>query len=247
MSGHSKWAQIKRQKGYEDVKRGAQFTKLGSAITIAVREGGGISDPESNFKLRLAIERARGANMPKENIERAIKKGGGGGEGASLFEVVYEGFVPGGVAVIIEAVTDNKQRTVAEVKNTLEKNGGTLGAQGSVAYLFVRNGELKIKKNGKILDSILQDVLIDGVDDVEEEGDSVYIYTTVVDFQNIKKNLETKGYLIEDVSIIYRPKSLILISDKNLQERIISILEKLEGLDSVQAVYSNMDMSSIDV
>ena len=153
MSGHSKWSTIKRQKGVKDAKRGLVFTKLSKAISIAVRQGGGVADPDGNFRLRLAIEAARAANMPKENIDRAIQKASSKAE-AALEEAVYEGFGPGGFSVIVETVTDNKLRTVSEVKNIFNKNGGSMGAQGSVMYQFEKKGVVSIEKESKTLDDI---------------------------------------------------------------------------------------------
>ena len=155
MSGHSKWDTIKRQKGANDAKRGQLFTKLANAITIAVKQGGGNTDPAFNATLRFAIDKAKGANMPKDSIERAVVKGSGGAGGVELFEVLYEGFAQGGVGLLVEAVTDKKQRTVAEVKNVIEKNGGTMAGQGAVSYLFQKSGEIIVSKSGKSSDDIL--------------------------------------------------------------------------------------------
>lgn len=240
MSGHSKWAQIKRQKGVADIKRGAQFTKLANAITIAVRQGGGIGDPESNFKLRLAVDRARAFNMPKENIERAIKRAQGTGEGQVLEEVVYEGFAPGGVAVIVEAVTDNKQRTVSFVKNVFEKGGGTFAAPGSVSYLFKKVGEIVIKKNGKNIDEVLQSVLLDGVEDIEDFGDEAIVYTDISSFQVVKKKLEEQGFVLTSADLTLKSTNLIKL-DLKMQEKVISFLDSFEELDDVQKVYSSLD------
>ncbi len=241
MSGHSKWSTIKRQKGAADQKRGQAFSKLSNAITIAVKQGGGITDPESNFKLRLAVDKAKAANMPKDNIDRAIAKGAGAGDGIVLEEVVYEGFAPGGVAIIVEAVTDKNQRTVAEVKNIFDKNGGSFGNPGSVAYLFSHMGELVVQKNGKSMDEILNIALELGAEDVEEEGESVVISTSVTDFQAVKKGIESAGLVIENAEIVYKPNTTIEVSDTQVQNRVMNLLEKLEEHDDVQSVYSNAD------
>ena len=176
MSGHSKWATIKRQKGANDVKRGQLFTKLSKAVAIAVVQGGGVADPESNFRLRLAVEAARAANMPKENIERAIQRASAK-QDAHLEEIMYEGFGPGGFSVIVETFTDNKQRTVSEVKNIFNKNGGNMGAQGSVIYQFEKKGALTVEKSGKSLDEIFKLAAEAGAEDVEVADSEVLVYT----------------------------------------------------------------------
>lgn len=241
MSGHSKWSTIKRQKGVADAKRGQQFTKLSSAITLAVRQGGGLTDPNGNFKLRLAIDRARSFNMPKENIERAIARATGK-HGAVVEEAMYEGFAPGGVAVLIEAVTDNKMRTVSEVKNVLEKNGGTLGSSGSVSYLFNRVGEVVARLGDKSFDDVFSTALDSGAEDIQEEGNKAIIYTQPADVFKTKTALEAEGIEVEDTSIVYDPTTSISVADENTRNRIIGILEKLEEIEDVQQVYSNLDM-----
>lgn len=237
MSGHSKWATIKRQKGANDAKRGQLFTKLSNAITIAVRQGGGITDPTSNFKLRLAIDKARAANMPKDNIERAIQKAISSGADA-VQELMYEGFAPGGIAVIVEAVTDNKQRTVSDVKNIFDKSGGSLGNPGSVSYLFNKRGEMVIKKNGADSDELLSKGIDAGVEDMEEEQDSVFFYTDPSQLANVKRNLEEKGLAIESAEIIWLPINYIASPDN--EEKVMMLIEKLEDLDDVQKVYTNL-------
>ncbi len=240
MSGHSKWATIKRQKGLNDAKRGQAFTKLANAITIAVKKGGGNADPEFNAALRLAIDRAKAANMPKENIDRAVNKGAGAGDGGELDEVLYEGFGPGGVGLLIEAVTDKKQRTVAEVKTTLEKNGGTMAGQGAVSYQFQKSGEIILVKNGKSTDEILEIALENAVSDYEEAGDEIALYTEPQDLQKAKNGLEKNGFTINDAGLIYKPVSKVSV-DNELGEKTLSIIEKLEELDDVQRVYANLE------
>ncbi len=240
MSGHSKWATIKRAKGVNDAKRGQLFTKIAGTISIAVKQGGS-SDPSTNHRLRLAIDKARGANMPKDSIDRAIQRGAGGVGGAALEELVYEGFGPGGVAIIVETVTDKKQRTVAEVKNIFEKNGGSMGAQGSVAYQFDRVGEIMVKSEGKTLDELLDMALESGADDVESESGLAYFYTQATDLMQVKTVLEEKGMSVEEAGIVYKPKTFI--TDRNIQEKVESLMHKLEDLDDVQKVYSNFDFS----
>src|SRR6266480_1994361 len=204
MSGHSKWATIKRQKGANDAKRGQLFTKLSKAITIAVRQGGGSADPESNFRLRLAIEAARAANMPKDNIERAIQRASGK-QAETLEEAIYEGFGPGGFSVVVETFTDNKLRTVSEVKNIFNKSGGSMGAQGSVMYQFEKNGVITVSKEGKSLDNIFLIAADNGVEDIEEAGEEVLLYTKPEDVTKIKDKLSQNGLNIKTFELIFRP------------------------------------------
>ncbi len=238
MSGHSKWATIKRQKGVADIKRGQQFTKLANAIVIAVKQNGGVIDPETNFKLRLAIDKARSYNMPKENIERAIQKAKGSADSGDLHEALYEGFAPGGAAILIEAVTDNKQRTVAEVKNVLEKNGGILGNQGSVSYLFNRVGEIAAQINGKTSDELLDIALeLDSTDFLEDSGDVIF-YVDPSRLAIAKKLLEEKGMIIASAELVFKPVNEMEISE-DAKSKIISLIEKLEDLGDVQNVSTN--------
>src|SRR3989344_567071 len=195
MSGHSKWSTIKRQKGAADIRRGQAFTKLANAIIVAVRDGGGIADPSSNFKLRLAIDAARSANMPKDNIERAIERAAGR-QGGAVEEVVYEGFGPGGFAVVVDAVTDNKQRTVSEVKNVFEKHGGRLGTPGVAAYQFQQKGLITISKNEKTIDDIFLLAADCGAEDIEETGAEVFIYTKTEDLKSVSDELIEQGLSI---------------------------------------------------
>lgn len=243
MSGHSKWAQIKRQKGVTDIKRGQAFTKLANAITIAVRQGGGVSDPSSNFKLRLIIDKAREVNMPKENIKRAIDRGLGiGGKGA-LDEVLYEGFGPSGIALIIEATTDNRQRTTSEIKNILEKAGGTLGSPGSTVYLFKQMGVLTVEKQDKSLDEIFLLSADLGAEDIEEAGEMVLIYTQPVNLMSIKQKLESEhGFKVMSAELTYKPVTTVSIMDGGKAKSILNIIEKLEGITDVQNVYANFDI-----
>lgn len=241
MSGHSKWKTIKRQKGVKDAKRGAIFTKHSNAITVAVKQGGNIADPEGNFKLRLAIEAARADNMPKENIDRAIAKAAGK-EGVNLEEAVYEGFGPGGFSVVVEAFTDNKQRTVAEVKNAFEKNGGNMGAQGSVMYQFERKGVITIAKKERSTDDIFAIAVDSGAEDIEEAGEEALIYSKPEDLAKVRSYLVGKGITIQNAELIYNPIVLFPITDKTTAEKAVAFLEKLEELDDVQKVFANFDI-----
>lgn len=241
MSGHSKWAQIKRQKGAADVKRGLAFTKLSNAITMAVRQGKGTSDPEQNFKLRLAIDQARAANMPKDTIARAVEKGKGSAKGEELHEVIYEGFGPGGVAVIVEATTDNKLRTVSEIKNVFEKNGGIPGNTGSVSYQFQAAGQITVSKNGKSFDDIFDLAADAGAEDVQDAGDEVLIYVRVDALSAVSEKL-AKSLSVIDSERIRKPLVTVAISDKETARKVLDFLEKIESLDDVQKVYVNFDI-----
>ncbi len=239
MSGHSKWAQIKRQKGLNDQKRGKTFTKLGNAITIAVKQGGGVGDPNSNFRLRLAVDAARAANMPKENIERAIKRASGK-EAGDISEVIYEGFGPGGVSVIIEAATDNPMRTTSEVKSIFNKANASFGQPGSVSYQFKHIGRIIVKKGNFSFDDIFSVAADEGAEDIEEVGDEVFVYTAVTDFAKIKDILSTRGFEITDAELIREPISTMEIDDADKISRVEDFINTLEDLDDVQKVYTNL-------
>lgn len=241
MSGHSKWAQIKRSKGAADVRRGQAFTKLAKAIIIEVRQSG-IGNPEQNFKLRLFIEKARQMNMPKDTIERAIEKGLGKGEKEeSLQEAVYEGFGPGNVAVMVETVTDNKQRTFSEIRQLFERNGGTMGNQGTVAYQFEQKGLITVRKNGKNVDDIFLLAADAGAQDVEEAGEEVLIYTNPEELAKVRDALSAELTII-DAELTRKPTLSIPVTDKNTAEQVLAFMDKMESHDDVQKVYSNFDI-----
>ncbi len=241
MSGHSKWATIKRQKGKTDAKRGIAFTKLSNAITLAVKAGGGIGDPSQNFKLRLSIETARNANMPKENIERAIARAAGK-QAEDMQEVVYEGFGPGGVGIIVEAATDNKNRTSSEVKNVFDKNGGNMVQPGAVSYQFKQMGQLILDKNGKSLDDIFLIAADSGAEDVEEQDDEIFVYTKTSDLAKVKDSLSKEGITVKEMELIRKPTVFVTL-DEEAFNKVTNILEKLEELDDVQKTYSNFDIN----
>lgn len=241
MSGHSKWSTIKRQKGTKDQKRGQMFTKLSYSITIAVREGGGVTDPNSNFKLRLAVEEARSANMPKENIKRAIDRAMGKQEG-EIEEIVYEGFGPGGFSVIVETLTDKKQRTVAEVKNVFEKNGGSMGVAGSVLYQFEKKGVITIAKNGKSIDDIFLIAADCFAEDVEDVEDSVVVYTKSEDMAKARDGLQENGLDVKEAKLIWKPVSVNTLTDQDQASKAIKFVDLLEDLDDVHKVYVNFDI-----
>jgi YebC/PmpR family DNA-binding regulatory protein len=239
MSGHSKWSSIKRQKGLNDKKRGLTFTKLGNAITIAVKQGGGIGDPASNFRLRLAIDAARASNMPKDNIERAIKRASGP-EAGDISEVLYEGFGPGGISVIVEAATDNALRTTSEVKSIFNKASGSFGQQGSVAYQFKHIGRIIAKKNGKSLDEIFSLAVDSGAEDVEDEGEEVAIYTSMPDLAKVRDSLSGQKIDIVEADLIREPVITVEVTDQEKLLKIENFVNSLEELDDVQKVYTNL-------
>lgn len=241
MSGHSKWSTIKRQKGVTDAKRSQAFTKMANAITIAVREGGG-GDPASNFKLRLAIEAARAVNVPKDNIQRSIDRGLGKGGAAAIETVVYEGYGPSKVAIIVEAATDNKNRTTPEIRGAIEKNGGTFASPGAVSWMFTDVGMITVAKDGKSLDEVFEAAVEAGADDVEDSGESVEVNTKPGDVEKVKNALAEKGFTIQGAELFKKPTTLVSISEKNDAEKILAFVEKLEDLDDVQKVYSNFDI-----
>jgi len=242
MSGHSKWSTIKRQKGVKDAKRGQAFTKLGKAITIAVREGGG-GDPASNFKLRLAIDQARAANMPKDNIDRAIDRGLGKSGGAAIESVVYEGYAPGKVALIVEAVTDNKNRTTPEVRGTIEKGGGTFASRGAVSWMFADSGLVTVEKSAKTLDEIFEIAADSGAEDVEETGEFVEVFTKPNEVEKVKNELVSKGLVVKSAEIFKKPTTTVVIDDVDVASKVLKMIDKLDELDDVQRVYANFDIA----
>jgi YebC/PmpR family DNA-binding regulatory protein len=241
MSGHSKWATIKRAKGANDAKRGQLFTKLSKAISIAVRQGGGTADPNMNFKLRLAIEAARNANMPKDNIDRAIQRATGA-QAEQLDEVLYEGFGPGGFSVVVEGLTNNKVRTVAEVKSIFNKNGGSMGAQGSVMYQFDKKAVITVDKGDKTLDDIFMIAADHGVDDIEDANTQVILFTKPDDLAKVRDALQSEGLNIKGAEFTFRPVVISPITSKADADRALNFIEKLEDNEDIQNVYANFDI-----
>ncbi len=240
MSGHSKWATIHRQKEATDAKKGLAWTKAANAIIVAVRQTG-ITDPEKNFKLRLAIEKAKALNMPKENIERAIARGSGETERGKIEEVVYEGFGPEGIAVICEAATDNTKRTAQEIKNIFEKGGGKLAGPGSVSFLFEKSALLILEKPQNLEEVILK--LIDlGAKDIEEAPDAIEVYTEVGKLEELKSKISEEGFKILSFEITMKPKSTVQVFDKEKVQRILNFMDKLEEHPDVQRVFANFDI-----
>lgn len=242
MSGHSKWSKIKHQKGVTDAVKGKIFTKMANAIIIAVRQGGGNPDPDTNFKLRMAVDKARLSNMPKDKIERAVERGSGKGEGSQIEETVYEAFGPSGVGIIITAATDSKSRTVAEVKNILERNGGVLAGTGAVSHMFTFVGQITVEKNGKSSDEIMEIAIEAGVEDIEDMGDVIELFTQHNDVHKIKELLTQKNLKVTGFELIYRPIITITVSEKNKAEHLLKLLSGIEEIDDVQKVFSNFDM-----
>lgn len=240
MSGHSKWSTIKRQKGVADVRRGATFTKIGNTITIAVKQGGGVGDPEQNPRLRLAIEMARNANMPKDNIERAIARAKEKGE-RELQEVIYEGFAPGGVSVMVEAATDNANRTTSEIKSLFHKSGASFARPGAVGYQFEQAGEIIVNKNGKQIDDIFLASAELGALDIEDRGEEVAIYTPITNLSQIKEGLTSQGFDVISFEISRKPKNTIEVGEEE-KEKILNFFSALEEMDDVQKVYSNISL-----
>jgi YebC/PmpR family DNA-binding regulatory protein len=239
MAGHSKWKQIKHYKAAADAKRGAMFTKLIREITVAAKTGGG--DPAGNPRLRTAIEAARNASMPKENIERAIKKGTGELEGVEYQEVTYEGYGPGGVALLIHALTDNPTRTVAEVRHKLSRGGGNLGATNSVAWMFERKGQLYVDATRYDEDTAMEAALEGGADDLKKEGDQYIVTTEPTALHAVKTALESKGISVQEAEIAMIPKTTVHLEGKTA-ESLLKLMEELEDLDDVQKVDANFDI-----
>ena len=240
MSGHNKWSKIKRQKGLEDAKKGAIYTKLTREIIMAAREGSG--DLESNFKLRLAVQKARDSSMPKDNIERAIERGVGGNEGAILEELLFEGYGPSGTAILVKTLSDNRNRTVQEVKNIFTRQGGTMGASGSVAWMFDTKGIISVDGEGLDPDEVTLQAIDAGADDVKVDDGSIEIYTKPTELEIVKKGLEAKKINIANAELSMIPKNLVEVEDKAAIQTL-KLLERMEELDDVQKTYSNVDFS----
>ena len=239
MAGHSKWANIKHRKGAQDAKRGQVFTKLIKEITVAAKIGGG--DLDANARLRTAVDKAKGENMPKDTIERAIKKGIGDLDGVNYEEGTFEGYGPGGVAVIVEFMTDNRTRTVADVRHIFSKHGGSLGVSGSVAFLFDRKGLISFPTVTDF-DSIFEAALEAGAEDVKDEGDAYEVLTDPPNFMEVRDHLAAKGLRWETAEITMLPQTMVQLEGKAAQQ-MLKLMEKLEDNDDVQNVYANFDIS----
>jgi YebC/PmpR family DNA-binding regulatory protein len=241
MAGHSKWKQIKRKKAVTDARRASAWTKIIREITVAAKAGGG--DPSGNPRLRLAIDSARAVNMPKENIERAIKKGTGELDGASFEELTYEGYGPGGAAIFIEATTDNANRTVAEIRHAFSRNGGNLGASNSVGWMFDRKGQIYLDAARQDEDATLEAALDAGAEDLARDGDQYIVTTSPAAFHAVQDALKSRGIAIESAELAMIPKNTVKVEGVDA-ERILKLVESLEELEDVSKVFSNFDIDA---
>lgn len=237
MSGHSKWASIKRKKGAADAKRGQSFTKLANAIALAARDGG---DPDLNFKLRLAIDRAKAANMPNANIDKSIARGTGQLKGSQIDEVIYEGYGPGGIAVIVQGATDNKNRALTDVRTAFSKNGGNMAEPGAVAFQFQQKGVIILKTEDP--DTTTLNAIDAGAVDIDTEEDSVTVYTKANELNAVRTKLDEAGETIESADLSYVPSQTIPISEAETANKIIRLMDALEELDDVTTTFSNFDI-----
>jgi YebC/PmpR family DNA-binding regulatory protein len=240
MSGHSKWANIKHRKGRQDALRGKVFTRLAKEITVSAREGGG--DVGANPRLRLAVQNAKAVNMPNDNISRAIKKGTGEIEGVNYEELTYEGYAPCGVAVILETVTDNKKRTVADVRSLFGKLGGNMGETNSVAWSFDRKGVVTIKTQGKSEDELFESVFESGAEDIEYDAEESRIICQMTDFGNVFKYFDEKGFELGESKLEYMPQNYTKITTVEDAKKVLKFLDTFEDYDDVQNIYHNMEM-----
>jgi len=238
MGGHSHWSQIKRQKGGNDAKRGQVFTKISREISVAAREGGG--DPGMNPRLRLAIDKARYENMPADTIKRAIERGAGGGDAAALQEITFEGYGPGGLAILVQTLTDNRNRTVTALRTTLTRGGGNLGESGSVAWQFDNKGLIALEANGGDPDEIALKAIDAGADDVRVEHRFIEVYTAPTDLDKVRRQLSDAGLKITSAELFMLPKQSTPL-DERVALQALKLLDQLEDLDDVQKVYSNGD------
>lgn len=236
MSGHSKWAQIKRQKGVADTKRGQLFTKLSREIVAAVRQGG--ANPEANFRLRLAVQKARDNNMPLEGIERAIKRGVGEADGANLAEAMYEGYGPGGAAILLEVMTDNRNRTTSEIRNVFSRGGGNLGESGCVTWLFEPKGVITVEAVDA--EELALYAIDAGAEDIKVIDGSLEIHTKPEDLEGLRRALEGRELAIVSAEVLMVPKSVSMLEEKAAFQ-VLRLLDKLEELDDVQRVFTNAD------
>jgi YebC/PmpR family DNA-binding regulatory protein len=239
MSGHSKWSTIKRQKGANDAKRGALFTKVAREIIVAAKMGGG--DPDANYRLRLAIDKARSVNMPMDNIKRAVERATGGGEGIEFEEILYEGYGPGGIAVLVETQTDNKNRTAAEVRSVFTKAGGQLAGAGAVAWQFEQRGLIAVARAGVDADEVALVAIDAGADDIDTESDPIEVYTSPHDLQQVRTDIEAAGVKVESAEIAMIAKNTIEL-DASKARQALRLLESLEDLEDTQRVTANFDI-----
>ena len=239
MAGHSKWANIKHRKSKQDAIKGKIFTKLAREIIVAAKQGGG--DPDANFRLRIAIEKAKANNMPNENINRAIQKGIGGNEAENYEEIVYEGYGPGGVAITLKIMTDNRNRTAGEIRHLFSKNGGNMGETGCASWMFDRKGYLAVDRESVDLteDEILLLGLEAGAEDIKIEDNLIEIYTQPEDFEKVKTNLEEQGFKFSEAEIDLVPQNTVTVTDLEQAKKLVKLMDALEEHDDVQDVFSN--------
>ena len=238
MGGHSHWSQVKRQKGVSDAKRGQLFTKLSREISVAAREGGG--DPAMNPRLRLAIDKARESNMPADTIKRAIERGVGGGEAAALQEITFEGYGPGGVAILVQTLTDNRNRTVSDLRTTLTRGGGYLGESGSVAWQFESRGFIALEARDADPEEVALAAIDAGAEDVRVEGRLVEVYTAPTDLERVRRQLQEAGLAVATAELSMLPKNTLPL-DERTAVQALRLLDQIEDLDDVQKVYSNAE------
>jgi len=243
MSGHSKWSTIKHKKAKTDAARGKVFTKIIKEITTAAKIGGG--DPNGNPRLRLAVDKAKDANMPNDNIKRAIDKGVGGG-GAAMEELVYEGYAPGGVALMVEVMTDNRNRTAPEIRSIFEKNGGNLGSSGCVSYLFKNKGSIVFEKSGMDEESLAMAAIDAGAEDILSEESTIEIVTSPENFEKVRENLKNKDFKPENAEVTMVPGTTVKVSGEDAK-KVLSLVSKLEDHDDVQKVHANFDISDAEI
>jgi YebC/PmpR family DNA-binding regulatory protein len=242
MSGHSKWSTIKHKKAATDAKKGIIFTKMAREIAVSAKEGGG--DPTANFRLRLAIQKAREVNMPADNIDRAIKRGTGEGGGAQYEELRYEGYGPGGVAIMVDALTDNRNRTASEIRNIFSRHGGAVAEQGAVGWIFKRKGLLLVDPAGKDADELALEVIELGASDVAVEDGQLEVETEPEDFEKVREGITNIGAKIESAEVTMSPSTTISVSDQRDAEKLLKLMEDLEDSDDAQQVYANFDIDS---
>jgi YebC/PmpR family DNA-binding regulatory protein len=241
MSGHSKWASIKHKKAATDAKRGKLFTKLARAITVAAREGGG--DPAGNHTLAAAVEKAKGYSMPKDNIQRAIDRGTGEGDAGAIERILYEGYGPGGAAVLVEALTDNRNRTSAEIRHAFDKHGGSLGEPGSVAWQFERKG-LVLVDSGRHSEDDLMAAIDAGADDVAADDDALKVTSDIANLTAVREALEAAGVAVESAGLAMEPKAVVEVSDPAEARALVRLIDALDDHDDVDEVHANFDIPS---
>ncbi|MBQ1251373.1 MAG: YebC/PmpR family DNA-binding transcriptional regulator [Firmicutes bacterium] len=241
MSGHSKWANIKRRKGAQDAERAKAFTKISREIIVAVQQGG--PDPDGNFRLKLMIQKAKAANMPNDNINRCIQKAAGNTEGSKMDEIVYEGYGPAGTAILLEIMTDNRNRTASEIRYLFSRNGGNLGETGCVAWMFDRIGRIVIPMEGKDEDEVMMTALDAGAEDVTFEEETCEVVTLPENLEEVRKALEAAGYDMTDVEVTRVPQNTVAVEDVEQARQVLKLYDALDEYDDVQNAYSNFEIS----